>query len=242
MQQQKNQNQHFMHPTPSKVDYQQNWIVDSGCSNHMTGDEGKLTSISEYKGGRVVVTANNSKLPIAHIGNTMIAPQPQSSSQVQLHNVFHVPGMKKNLSSVSQLKAPGNYVVFGPKDVKVYQDIEIKGTPIMKGTRSESIYVMSAEAAYIDKTRQSETSDLWHARLGHVSYHKLKVMLKKMMLKGLPQLDIRADTICAGCQYGKAHQLPYQESKYRAKEPLELVHSDLSEKSSNRRLGECITW
>ncbi|GMQ05237.1 hypothetical protein CsSME_00050346 [Camellia sinensis var. sinensis] len=51
-------------------------------------------------------------------------------------------------------------------------------------------------------------------------------MIKKSMLKGLPQLDIREDTICAECQYGKAHQLPYEDSKYRSKEPLALIYSD----------------
>jgi transposase InsO family protein len=86
---------------------------------------------------------------------------------------------------------------------------------------------MSAETAYIDKTRKNETTDLWHLRLSHVSYSKLAVMMKKLMLKGLPQLEVRTDTVCAGCQYGKAHQLPYAESKFKAKKPLELVHSDV---------------
>lgn len=97
----------------------------------------------------------------------------------------------------------------------------------MEGRKLESVYVMSAQTAYVDKTRRNETADLWHARLGHVNYHKLKVMMKKSMLKGLPQLDVREDTVCAGCQYGKAHQLPYENFEYRAKEPLELVHSDV---------------
>ncbi|KAL5753796.1 hypothetical protein ACOSP7_022016 [Xanthoceras sorbifolium] len=35
------------------------------------------------------------------------------------------------------------------------------------------------------------------------------------------------DTVCAGCQYGKAHQLPYEESTFKSKKPLELVHSDV---------------
>ncbi|KAG5598224.1 hypothetical protein H5410_029594, partial [Solanum commersonii] len=74
------------------VDYEHDWIVDSGCSNHMTGDEKKLINMSEYKGGQVVVTANNSKMPITHIG------------------------MKRNLLSVSQLTDSGNYVLFGPND------------------------------------------------------------------------------------------------------------------------------
>ncbi|KAG6504552.1 hypothetical protein ZIOFF_036886 [Zingiber officinale] len=155
-----------------KINYKNDWIVDSGCSNHMTGDKEKLQNLSKYKGARMVVTANNSRLPIAHIGKTIITPR-YNSNQVSLQDVYHVPGMKKNLLSVSQLTSSGHYVLFGPEDVK------------------------------------------------------LNMMMKKSMLKGLPQLDIRTDTVCAGCQYGKAHQLPYQESKFKAKEPLELVHSDV---------------
>ena len=47
------------------------------------------------------------------------------------------------------------------------------------------------------------------------------------MLKGLPQLEVKTDVVCAGCQYGKAHQLPYKESGFKVKKPLELIHSDL---------------
>ncbi|KAG6470975.1 hypothetical protein ZIOFF_072064 [Zingiber officinale] len=174
--------------TPEQIDYKNDWIVDSGCSNHMTGDKKKLQNLSQYKGARMVVTADNSRLPIAHVGH---------------------------------------YVLFGPENVKVYRNLKISETPIMEGQRLESLYVMSAESAYIDKTRKNETAVIWHMRLGHVNYSKLNMMMQKSMLKGLPQLDIRTDTICAGCQYGKAHQLPYQESNFKAKEPLELVHSDV---------------
>uniref|UniRef100_A0A2N9H8C5 GAG-pre-integrase domain-containing protein n=1 Tax=Fagus sylvatica TaxID=28930 RepID=A0A2N9H8C5_FAGSY len=208
--------------TPEQIDYKNDWIIDSGCSNHMTGDKHKLQNLSEYKGGRVVVTADNSRLPIAHIGKTIVTPR-YNSNQVPLQDVYHVPGMKKNLLSVAQLTLSGHYVLFGPQDVKVYRDLKISETPIMEGQRLESVYVMSAESAYVDKTRKNETVDLWHARLGHVSYHKLKVMMNKSLVKGLPQLECREDTVCA--RYGKVHQLPYQESKFRAKEPLELVHS-----------------
>ncbi|XP_075650203.1 uncharacterized protein LOC142620778 [Castanea sativa] len=51
--------------------------------------------------------------------------------------------------------------------------------------------------------------------------------MSKSMLKGLPQLECREDIVYVGCQYGKAHQLPYRESKFRANEPLELIHSDV---------------
>ncbi|KAH7845070.1 hypothetical protein Vadar_001218 [Vaccinium darrowii] len=50
-------------PNWGAINYNDDWIVDSGCSNHMTGDKKKLSNLSAHKGDRVVVTANNSKLP-----------------------------------------------------------------------------------------------------------------------------------------------------------------------------------
>ncbi|KAG5619813.1 hypothetical protein H5410_005031 [Solanum commersonii] len=86
------------------------------CSNHMNGDEKKIINMSEYKGDRVVVTANNSKMPITHIGKMVFALH-NISRQVELQNVYHVPGMKKHLLSISQLTNSSNYVLFGPNDV-----------------------------------------------------------------------------------------------------------------------------
>ncbi|KAL6327288.1 hypothetical protein AAG906_018586 [Vitis piasezkii] len=147
----------------------------------------------------------------------LVVSSQYNTNDVSLQNVYHVPGMKKNLLSVAQLTSSGHFVLFGPQDVKVYRDLEIMEEPVIKGRRLESIYVMSAETAYVDKTRKNETTDLWHMRLSHVSYSKLTVMMKKSMLKGLPQLEVRKYTICTGCRCKKAHRLPYEESKWKAK-------------------------
>ncbi|XP_074282575.1 uncharacterized protein LOC141607116 [Silene latifolia] len=71
------------------INYKDNWIIDSGCSNHTTEDKEKFLSMSEYKRGRVVVTANNSELPITDIGKAMVIPR-YSNKQVHLDNVYHV--------------------------------------------------------------------------------------------------------------------------------------------------------
>ena len=55
--------------------------------------------------------------------------------------------------------------MFGQKDLKVYQVVKIIGKLTIKGRRVESVYVLFAESAYIDKTQKNETTDLWHARL-----------------------------------------------------------------------------
>ncbi|KAL2534700.1 Uncharacterized protein Adt_08051 [Abeliophyllum distichum] len=39
----------LMAVVPGWIDYENDWIVDSRCSNHMTGDKEKLQNITEYK-------------------------------------------------------------------------------------------------------------------------------------------------------------------------------------------------
>ena len=111
--------------------------------------------------------------------------------------------------------------------MKVYRSVEVQEEPMMKGRRVESVYVMFVEIAYVDKMRKNKTAELWHMRLSHVSYIKLDMMMRKSMLKGLPQLEVRTYMVYASCQYGKAHQLSYEESKFKAKEPLKLIHFDV---------------
>lgn len=87
--------------------------------------------MTEYKGGRLVVTTNNLRLPIAHVGNTVLTPQ-YCSQKITLQDVYYVPSIKKYLISISQLTYSGHYIFFGPQDVKVYQNLKILGTPIIE--------------------------------------------------------------------------------------------------------------
>jgi hypothetical protein len=96
-----------------KIDYKEDWIIDSGCSNLMTNDDKKLEDMKDYKGGREVLIADNSRLAISHVGKTTIPRY--GPHQLQLNKVYHVPRLKKNLLSVSQLIEEGKYVLFGRK-------------------------------------------------------------------------------------------------------------------------------
>ncbi|KAE8736044.1 hypothetical protein F3Y22_tig00000218pilonHSYRG00253 [Hibiscus syriacus] len=118
--------------TPERIDYKNDWIVDSGCSNHMTGDKQKLQNLSEYNGGRVVVTADNSRN----------------------EEKFAICGSTNIIRPLCLIWS---------QDVKVYRDVKITETPTMEGRRLESIYVMSAESAYVDRTRKNDIRSMAHA-------------------------------------------------------------------------------
>lgn len=77
-----------------------------------------------------------------------------------LKDVSYVRGMKKNFLSMAQLTSSGCYVLFNPRDVKVYDDIKISEKPMIVGRQMELIYILSAEYAYVEKTKRNKTSDL----------------------------------------------------------------------------------
>ncbi|KAM0065667.1 putative RNA-directed DNA polymerase [Helianthus debilis subsp. tardiflorus] len=210
--------------TEKQGTYVDDWIFDSGCSNHMTGNKRKLKNPKKYDGSRVVVIADNSRHNIAHIGEVQIE---DNESRFSLENVYHVPGMKKNLLSVPQITEAGRYVLFGPNDVQVFDEFEKKSKPVLCGKKNESVYVLSAGTAYVDKTKSNQGFDIWHQRLGHVGYDRLELIVKRNLVAGIPDVEVKKNMVCAGCQYGKAHQLPYESSNYHATKPLELVHSDV---------------
>ncbi|KAL8153640.1 hypothetical protein V2J09_011400 [Rumex salicifolius] len=223
-----------------RINYEKDWIVDSGCSHHMTGDMSKFTKMRKYEGREAVITADNTMHPVQHVGDLTISPW-KGGSKV-LEDVYHVPGMKKNLVSVPQITAAGNYVVFGPDNVKVLADASIHGEVLMEGKKVRKLYVLSAGDAYVDKARQHETADLWHARLAHVHYNRLKAMMKKAMVKGLPSLDVREGVVCAGCQFGKAHRLPFTESKVQPQEEPSVINDSGPDVQSLRSQSASSPW
>lgn len=121
----------------------------------------------------------------------------------------------------------GHYVLFGPKDVKVFKDFETQSIPILQGRKTEAVYVLNTESAYVEKAKGKQTADLWHQRLGHVGFDKLGLMVSKELVVGLPNINVKRDTVCSGCQYGKAKQLSFNKSNQVTSKPLELVHSDV---------------
>ncbi|KAI9086800.1 hypothetical protein K1719_031394 [Acacia pycnantha] len=113
----------------SQIDFKNDWIVDSGSALHITGDVKKLQKFSDYK--RPMVLKSDSKvLPIAHVGSTVVSSN--SNEKLPLQQVYHIPGFP-NLISVSKLTSSGYFVLFGPKDVKLYHGLDIRDEPVMKG-------------------------------------------------------------------------------------------------------------
>jgi hypothetical protein len=81
------------------------WIVDSGCSRHMTG-KGYLLNSMEYENRGTVKFGNNDRSKIVASGNI------ENGNLASISNVLLVENLKHNLLSVSQLCDKGYSVNF----------------------------------------------------------------------------------------------------------------------------------
>jgi hypothetical protein len=67
----------------------------------------------------------------------------------------------------------------------------------------------------------------WHERFGHLNFRALQKLSRGEMVKGLPAID-HIEQVCEDYVLAKQKRASFlQAAKYRAKEELELVHSDL---------------
>jgi hypothetical protein len=83
-----------------------------------------------------------------------------------------------------------------------------------------------AQPLYLAARRDDEAWQ-WHERFGHLHFEALKWLNAKEMVRGLPCLD-HVEQFCNVCVLIKQRRLPFpQQTSFRAKERLELVHGDL---------------
>lgn len=50
------------------INYSRYWIIDSGCSHHVTSDVSLLSSQEKHKGNKAVVTSDSSVHPVKNKG------------------------------------------------------------------------------------------------------------------------------------------------------------------------------
>ncbi|CAL8133188.1 unnamed protein product [Prunus armeniaca] len=102
--------------TDVKVNH--SWYIDSGCSNHMTRDEGLLLNIQRDLTSKVKI-GTGEVVPVAGKGTLVIKTK---LGKKNIHEVMLVPGLEENLLSLGQMMEYGYHLVFGGNMVNVYDD------------------------------------------------------------------------------------------------------------------------
>jgi hypothetical protein len=192
------------------------WIIGSGASRHMTGDQVRLSSVNEKNTSYKVELGDKSTYPVEGIGQASI--KLILGNNVHLINVLSVPGLEKNLVSIYCLEDKGDRIVIVDGEVLSWpRDSNIENARVI-GTHEGRLYRLlecNDEALIHDEVNHSE---LWHRRYAHLNYQALPFLDK--MVEGIPELQSTHEGICRGCALGKNVKKSFSSSDNRSKEIL----------------------
>ena len=209
----------------TQVKVNNTWYIDSGCSNHMTGNENLLMNVSRNLNARVKM-GTGEVVSVAGIGTFVIETK---MGRKHIHEVMLVPGLEENLLSVGQMLEHGYYLLFGGNAVCIYDSCNLNGLVAMVqmiGNRCFPLTIMHVTPLAL-KASVSHYTQTWHKRLGYLNTRSLLQLKEQEMVHGLPHLE-DSKTVCEGCMLSKQHRDEFpKEYAWRAKFPLELVHTDI---------------
>ena len=80
------------------------WFLDTGCGNHISGENEAFSELDESF-HNIVKFGNNSQIPI--MGKGKVPIQSKGNISHIIANVLFVPDLKTNLLSVGQLQEKG---------------------------------------------------------------------------------------------------------------------------------------
>ncbi|GJS30316.1 zinc finger, CCHC-type containing protein [Tanacetum coccineum] len=206
------------------VDQSKLWYLDTGASNHMTGDKEKFRDLNETIQGYVKF-GNETRVRIE--GKGTIVFQCKNGEHRKLQEVYYIPDLCSNIISLGQLSECGD-------EIKIKEPFlwvrDKTGRLLMKVQRSPNrLYKIELEEvrSMCLLAQISDPTWLWHARLGHLNFGALKTMSDKKIVEGMPKMFIPLQ-LCEGCLVGKQTRNSYPtQTTYRASKRLELVHGDL---------------
>ena len=157
------------------------WILDSGCSSHMTGDKEKFDKLEPCDGGSVRF-GNNDGAKIIGKGSVSLY-----GGRVKSHEVMLVSGLKHSLLSVSQIARKGHNVNFDNVGCEIRK--KETGKLVAKGVLTEgNLYVLIEGEENLCLMSSEGQNKLWHRRMGHINFKNLSRLCSRNAVRDLSKL------------------------------------------------------
>lgn len=205
-----------------------NFIVDSGCSSHMSNNKNIFENLEETTAVVKVAKKNNS-IEATGIGTI-------EGNECILKNVLYVPEVTKNLLSVKAITENGGEVKFTKEKVIITKN-NIK---VIEGTKTENgLYEIDIDVKKVRVIKEENEESLltvnkkeevmfWHRKLGHLGKNNMKKLLTMSTGINITKEQCEnIDDICEVCLKSKQTRFPFKTVRTRASRPLEIVHTDL---------------
>ncbi|GJR99580.1 putative ribonuclease H-like domain-containing protein [Tanacetum coccineum] len=195
-----------------QIDLQDQGVIDSGCSRHMTGNMSYLTDYEEIDGGYVAFGGNPK-------GGKITGKCTIKTGNLDFENVYFVRELKFNLFSVSQMCDKKNSVLFNDTECIVLSPnfkLIDESQVLLRVPRKNNMYsvdlkniVPKGGLTCLFAKATSDESKLWHRRLGHLNFKTMNKLVKGNLVRGLPSKLFESNQTYVACQKGKQHRASF---------------------------------
>ncbi|XP_059306495.1 uncharacterized protein LOC132057932 [Lycium ferocissimum] len=216
------------------------WIIDSGATDHMTSNLELLFDIQPLVIPYLVSLPNGYKVKVTSTGSIKFL-------SLTLHHVLFIPNFQYNLISVSKLICQLDCFVLFTKISCIIQASSLEIGKLQNGlykllqasapssgdTSSSSLHVASqcnssfpVPSSLINpecnaSSAMNKTEILWHNRLGHVPFVRMKDITQ------LPcRFSSKQSYICSICPLARQSRLPFPDSSIKTTNPFQLIYVD----------------
>ena len=217
------------------VGQQDGWIVDSGATSHMCNDQKLFSELHPIEKPLEVLLGDGHVLNAA--GSGVVLLPNGKMRRCKLRSVLYVPSLSYNPLSVSRVAQSGKVTKFGRLACHI---LNANHKVIARATKVGSLYHLDCETSpeLVNLADKPAGEDIWHRRFGHLGTRNLQKLANNKMVDGFDYNATKEVRFCESCVQGKHHRnkFPVNESK-RAREPLDLVQSDLCGKMNAKSLS-----
>ena len=227
------------------------WVCDSGADYHMSGDVTLFDFLEEIP-ATFHVKEMKVKVAITKWGLVRLSTDKGNGVKgvVELHEVLFLPGIKVNTFSLQRIRnkgacsfafkgepQPGKEIPIlnegGEKIATMRASVKARPTLVCEGVNKDE--EMEGEAL----GGKDISMELLHKRLGHTSQRGMERLVREQLVRGLEE-EMKGELgMCRGCRTEKSSEKSYprKAQEYRAKEPLELVHTDTAGPFRSKAIG-----
>nr|GEW90427.1 zinc finger, CCHC-type [Tanacetum cinerariifolium] len=211
------------------------WWVDSGATSHVCKDLRLFQVCKSIEDGSFVKMRNIATEPIKGIWRVLLTFT--SRKTLCLDNVSYVLGIRKNLVSEIGLNKCGYKQVLESDKYILSRHGSFVGfgyvcNGIIRLNQNYPLFNASACMITSSHSNSLSKSELWHARLGHVHYKRMRDMSKTSLI---PTFDMTHES-CKTYMLTNITRQPFKGVNREIK-VLDLIHSDLFDFLANPLLG-----
>jgi hypothetical protein len=211
----------------------QDWILDSGASEHYTNCRQDLVDFELLDSEQQVQTAS-ALVPMIGKGTIFLSAMVNGKAHtIRIYLVYYCPKFKTKLLSLGLFLQNGHKIRGDSEKLLLITADGSTSIEARPHSRGQTLFWVRTDCKHpADKFTAcsvvySAGFETWHQRLGHPSNDVIKKAIA--FTKNFPSklLIPKEPCICKGCVEGKMPSASFPKSDTRAKRPFDLIHSDV---------------